>query len=131
MAGEAPLVRELNIDVDPAATAASASEDARVPFDGTIQSVTYVPTALITGVATNNRTVQVINRGQTGAGSTVVATLTFGAGTNAPAFDETPLTLQAAANLAVASGDVLEFRSSPNGTGLADPGGRCVVNVAK
>lgn len=131
MAGEAPLSRELNMDVDPAAAGASASEAVRVPFTGTVTGVSYIPAATITGVATNNRTVQVVNRGQAGTGTTVVATLTYGAGTTTPAFDEQALTLQAAANLNVVEGDVLEFRSTPNGTGIADPGGRAVLTVAK
>lgn len=133
MAGEsAPLVKEVFADAPAAAATVAASEAVEAPFDGTVTAVTYTPTATITGVATNNRTIQVVNRGQSGAGSTVVATLTFGAGTNAAAFDETAVPLSGTpANLTVAAGDILEFRSSANGTGLADPGGRVAVTIAR
>lgn len=125
----APFLARLQADNDAVAAAASASRPVRAPIAGSVSRVAYAPVALITGVATNNRTIQLVNRGQDGSGATVVATLTFGAGTNAAAFDETPLTLQAAANLVVAEGDVLEFRSSANGTGLADPGGLVTIEI--
>ncbi len=73
----------------------------------------------------------VINRGQAGVGTTIVAELAFDNGINAVAGDELMITLSAVpANLAVAEGDVLAWFSDAVGTGLADPGGlvRVVVN---
>jgi hypothetical protein len=98
-------------------------------YNGTVTSVTYTPDATITGAATNNRTVSLVNKGQTGVGATVIATLNFANGTNAPVGDEKTIPLSGtAANLVVAAGDVLEWQSTHIGTGIADPGG--LVKVA-
>lgn len=100
-----------------------------VDEDATVTSVTYVPESAITGATTNNRAVSVINKGQDGTGTTVIATLTFVSGVNAAAFDEKAITLSAtAADLNVSAGDVLAFLSDANASGIADPGG--VVKVA-
>lgn len=101
-----------------------------VEFPGAVTSVTYTPDGTITGAATNNRTVSLVNKGQTGAGSTVIATLNFGSGTNATAADEKAIPLSGTpANLVVAAGDVLEWQSTHIGTGIADPGGLVKVNI--
>lgn len=101
------------------------------PQDGVVSSVTYTPVAAITGAATNNRTVSLVNTGQAGTGSTAVATLAFGAGTNAAASDETTVPLSGTpANLNITAGDVLQWQSTHVGTGIADPGGLVTVNVA-
>lgn len=114
-----------------AAIAGADTADAiRCPLAGTIAGVSYVPEALITGAATNSRTLQVVNKGQDGAGVAVVATLALVAGVNAPAFDETSLTLSATpANLVVLEGDVLSLQSNHVGTGIADPGGDFIVTI--
>jgi hypothetical protein len=115
----------------PVATVGNSESDEIVvaEYNGTVTSVTYSPDGTITGAATNNRTVQLVNKGQSGAGSTVVASLNFAGGTNAPAGDEKTIPLSGtAANLVVASGDVLEWQSNAVGTGIADPGG--LVKVA-
>ncbi len=106
----------------------SGSDDDTVitqaPTTGTVTKVEYVPEAAITGAATNNRTVSVVNKGQAGTGTTVVATLTFSSGTNAAAYDEVTIPLSVtASDLAVAAGDTLLWRSTHNGSGRADPGG--------
>jgi hypothetical protein len=98
-------------------------------YNGTVTAVTYSPDGTITGAATNNRTVSLVNRKQDGSGNTVIATLNFANGTNAPAGDEKAIPLSGTpANLVVASGDVLEWQSTHVGTGIADPGG--LVKVA-
>jgi hypothetical protein len=109
----------------------------RVPFNGVVTSVTYVPDALITGANTNTRTVALKNRGQDGNGANVVATLALTAGVNAPAFDEkalplnTTLTNNVATNLVVAKGDILSFESNSIGMGLADPGGLILIEFTR
>jgi hypothetical protein len=129
-----PLVRKLNV---PAIAVGTAGNDdvtviGPVPFNGVVTAVSYIPKAAITGAATNNRTVSVVNKKQDGSGTTAVATLTFGNGTNAAAFDEKAIPLSGtAANLAVAAGDVLAFASTHNGTGIADPGGQLVVTLSR
>lgn len=91
---------------------------------GTITGVTYVPDATITGAATNNRRLDLVNKGQSGSGTTVIATLGFGNGTNATGYDEKAITLSAtASDLVVAAGDVLALASIHVGTGITDPGG--------
>lgn len=130
----APLVRIVEEGV-PAVSTAGSSEDTvigQAPFAGTVTAVQYVPEAAITGAATNNRAVSLVNKGQAGSGSTVVATLTFGSGTDAAANNEVALTLSAtAANRVVAEGDTLQWRSVANGTGMIDPGGIARVTVSR
>jgi hypothetical protein len=106
------------------------NEVAVAEYNGTVSSVTYTPDATITGAATNNRTFNLVNKGQAGSGTTVVATLNMASGTNATRGDETAITLSAtAANLVVAAGDVLEWQSVHIGTGIVDPGGLVKVNI--
>lgn len=133
MADTAPYVRVIDADVPAAATAVSDdSVIAQAPFDGTVTAVQYIPEAAITGAATNNRTVTLVNKGQAGSGSTTVATLTFDSGVNGTANDEKVITLSGtAANLVLASGDTLQWRSIANGTGLADPGGLVRITISR
>lgn len=129
----APLIRVIEEGVPAAATA--ASDDTllgQAPFAGTVTSVLYVPEAAITGAATNNRTVSLVNKGQDGTGTAIVATLTFASGTNAAANNEVTVPLSGtAADLVIADGDTLQWRSVANGTGLADPGGVARVSVSR
>jgi hypothetical protein len=134
MTDQAPLTKKLTADTD----AVSAGSDASLsigpaPVAGTVTSVTYTPSGSgITGANTNSRTLKVVNKGQSGSGSTVVADLALTSGINATAFDEKALTLSGtAANLVVAEGDVLAFVSEHVGTGLADPGGEVQVKVSR
>lgn len=130
----APLIRVIEQDV-PAVSTAGNDDDtvfAQAPFAGTVTAVQYVPEAAITGAATNNRTLSLINKGQAGSGTTVVASLNFGNGTNAAAFNERDITLSVtAADLVVAEGDTLMWRSLHIGTGIADPGGVARVTISR
>jgi len=130
----APLVRVIEQDV-PAVSTAGNSDDTVIgvaPFAGTVTEVKYIAEAAVTGAATNNRTVSLVNKGQAGAGTTTVASLTFASGTNAVANDDTTVTLSGtAANLVVAEGDTLQWRSVANGTGLADPGGLIRITLSR
>lgn len=129
----APLVRVIEEGVPAVATA--VSDDtllAQSPYAGTVTAVQYVPEAAITGAATNNRTVSLVNKGQAGTGTAIVATLTFNTGVNATANNEVVVTPSAvAADQIVAEGDTLQWRSIANGTGLADPGGIARVTVSR
>jgi hypothetical protein len=94
--------------------------------------VQYVPEAAITGANTNTRSMTLFNKGQAGAGTTTVATLQFDSGVNAAANDEKAVTLSGtAANLDLAAGDTLLWRSLHIGTGQADPGGLVRVTVTR
>jgi hypothetical protein len=103
------------------------------PYDGTVQSVEYLPKAAITGANTDSRTVSLINKGQSGSGTTAPALRAFTNGVNAAAFDNKVVPLSGtAADLAVVAGDVLAWKSLHVGsTGLADPGGTVIVTLAR
>lgn len=134
MSLESPLVVTRTITAPAVGTAGNDASTPAVeaPFDGTVTGVTYVPAATITGAATNNRTVSLVNKGQDGSGTTVVASLNFGNGTNAAAFDEKAITLSVtAADLVVAAGDELAWLSTHIGTGITDPGGRVEVTFSR
>jgi hypothetical protein len=104
----------------------------KAPFAATVTAVEYVTAAAITGANTNNRVVTLANKGTAGSGTTAVATLTFASGTNAAAAASTAITLSGtAANLLVAAGEVLQWQSTINGTGLADPGGLVRVTLSR
>lgn len=128
-----PLIRTLEADVPAVATAVSDDNViAQAPYAGTVTAVQYVAEAAITGANTNTRSVSLINKGQAGAGTTVVATLQFDSGVNATANDEKTITLSGTpANLVIADGDTLLWRSTAVGTGLADPGGLARITVSR
>jgi hypothetical protein len=128
-----PLVRKIESQADAAGAGADATtEVGTAPFDGTVTSVTYIPVSTITGANTNSRTFTVTNQGQAGSGTTNVATLAMVSGVNATGDDEKAITLSGtAANLVVASGDVLTFESTHVGTGIADPGGHVIIEITR
>jgi hypothetical protein len=134
MADTAPYVRVLEADV-PAVSTAGNDDDSiigQAPFDCTVTAVQYVPEAAITGANTNTRSVSLINKGQTGAGTTSVATLQFDSGVNATAADEKTIALSGTAvNLVLAAGDTLLWRSLHVGTGITDPGGLVRVTLSR
>jgi len=72
-----------------------------------------------------------VNKGSTGAGNTVVATIQYNSGVNATAADENTVTLSGTpANLNLTAGDILQWQSTAVGTGIADPGGLVCVTVS-
>jgi len=106
----------------------------KVTEAGVVSSCSYSSTAAVTGAASPaSRTLSLINKGQAGAGSTVVATLALVGGVNLAAFDESALALSGTpANLVVAAGDVLQWQSLPvGGTGLVEGGGEVEVIVTR
>lgn len=130
----APLVQTIQQQVPGMATAGTDDSIVicRAPWAGTVTAVTYTPDAAITGANTNTRAVRLRNRGQAGAGTTVIAELQFDAGVNATAFDEKVIPLSGtAANLVLAEGDILEWFSDAVGTGLADPGGLAKIELTR
>lgn len=104
----------------------------KVTETGTVSSVSYAPVAALSGANTNSRTLNLINKGQDGSGSTVVATLALVSGVNLVAFDEKAITLSVVANATnVTAGDILQWQSLHVGTGITDPGGEVEVQVAR
>lgn len=134
MADTAPYVRVIEADV-PAVSTAGNDDDtviAQAPFACTVTAVQYVPEAAITGADTNSRTVSLVNKGAAGSGTTSVASLALTSGVNAAANDEKAITLSAtAANLVLAAGDTLQWRSIHIGTGITDPGGLVRVTLSR
>ena len=133
MPDSAPLVQSLTAHAAPVAAGSDGTTNVgEAPFAGTVTEVSYIPDATITGAATNNRTLNLINKAQDGTGSTVVATISFGNGTNIAASDEGTLTLSGTpANLVVAANDILALQSVHVGTGIADPGGLVEVEISR
>jgi hypothetical protein len=130
----APLVQVLEASVPAVATAGNDDDTVvgQAPFACTVTAVEYVPEATITGAATNNRSVSLVNKGQAGSGTTVVATLAFGNAVNATANNERAIPLSStAADRVLAAGDTLQWRSLAVGTGITDPGGLVRVTVSR
>lgn len=77
---------------------------------GTVTEVTIVPEAAVTGNATNYRNFRVVNKGQSGVGTTVVATFATSStpANDLVAFDEKAATLSVVAGATtLTAGDVL------------------------
>lgn len=127
----APYSQKLQAKVIATATGADAEVSmGEAPFAGTLTDASYTPDATITGVDTNSRTISIINKGASGTGTTSMASLALTNGVNATGYDEKPLTLSATpANLVVAKGDIISYKSLHIGTGLADPGGLVQVEL--
>ena len=131
--GQGPSVQDIQRRW-PGRAAATATTDftiGRVKETGAVASVTITPDITITGADTNSLTVSIINKGQSGVGTTVIASKAFTSGVNGTGFDEVTITLSGTAtNLDVVAGDILALSSIKVGTGLVDPGGlvRVVVN---
>jgi predicted ThiF/HesA family dinucleotide-utilizing enzyme len=90
-----------------------------------ITGARWIPDTAITGAATNNPAVQIVNKGVLGTGTTgITAVKTYASGTNAVKFVAEELTLSTtAADLVVTTGEVVAFEKTENGTGLALPPG--------
>lgn len=135
MSGATPLVRTLTEDVAASTILATTAQViGEAPFAGSVSSVEYIAIAAVTGAASPaSRTLSLINKGQAGIGTTVVATLALVDTVNLVAFDAKAITLSAtAADLVVVAGDVLSWLSAPvGGTGLVDPGGTVAVDITR
>ena len=132
--GLAPRVETYRMVI--AATAAGADFEVTVcaaPYAGTVTAVNYIADTTLTGAATDSRTLSLVNKGQAGLGTTAVASKAFVSGVDALSFARTIITLSGTpANLVVAAGDVLAFKSLHIGsTGLADPGGTVEVTISR
>lgn len=134
MAGEAaPFTQYLSAPVAATAAGADASGLLVAPFDCTLTAASLIPLTVLTGANTESRTLQVFNRGQAGSGTTLMASKAFTSGVNAPAEDETALTLSVtAADLVITAGDVIEVKSLHVGaTGLAGVQGIVRLSISR
>jgi YD repeat-containing protein len=128
-----PVSQTLEITV-PAAGAAVAQDQVigQVDVNGVIQRVSYTPEAAMTGATATARTMQVLNKGQAGAGTAVAATLAFNTGVDLVAFDEKDIPVTATlADKTVVEGDTLLWNETVAGAGTAAPGGKVVVEISR
>ena len=136
MPDTAPLQRTIEAFV-PAQGTANATQDQAIgeaPFAGTVTEATIIPEAAVTAHATNYRTFRIVNKGQAGAGSTVVASFATDTVTtdDLAAFDEKSLALSGtAANLVVAEGDVLAADETVAAAGVAHGGYTVKVTIER
>ena len=120
---------EADLPVTPAAGTLTETVLGEVPFDATVTEVTVISEGALTAADATARTLTIFNRGQAGAGTTVIATLVTNlAGGNWVANDEKAFTLTATvANRNVAAGDVLECVETVAGAGTIRPQATVVV----
>ena len=127
------FVQRFKIDAE--ATAGTADTwplcvvDALAATGWTITGVNWIPNAIVTGAATNNFALGLVDVGAAGAGTQAITTVkTYASGTNSVANVAEALPLSAtAANLLAVDGDVLVLARTVNGTGLASPRGTLEV----
>lgn len=99
---------------------------------GRVTEVTYTPELASTGDNTNKRVYTLVNKGASGAGTTVIATLDLITGVDLVAFDEKAATLSVVANaINVTEGDILAWVSTHAASGLVDPGGVVKVTIER
>lgn len=132
---KAPLVRTIEGDVG-AASAGDAQDQVigEAPFAGTVTGVSITPEAALTADATNFRTFRLVNKGQDGSGTTVVASFATDTVTDDDlvAFDEKAIPLSGtAANLDVAEGDILVADETTDGTGVAHSGYHMRIDISR
>lgn len=130
---QAPFTRQIRAVVPAVAGGADDTTPLDIaPFDATITKVTFLADAAVTGANTNTRKLEVIEGGADGTGTTSAAAKQFNSGVNAVQNDDTDITLSATpANLVVAAGDSLIWKSTHVGTGIADPGGLVILELTR
>lgn len=131
-----PIVGRLEATVPAQGTAATIQDQVigEAPTDGTVTSVSITPEAALAAHATNYRTFRVINKGQSGAGTTVVATFATDTPTtdDLVAFDEKAIPLSStAADLDVSEGDQLVADETVAASGVAHSGYHVVIELAR
>lgn len=100
----------------------------KAPCAGVLAEIRVTPALALTGDGTNNRIFTLFNRGQAGAGTTNMGTLT----TTASWTDNVDFTIPLSgtpANLVVAKNDILELVETVGGTGVAHGGLQLDVTI--
>lgn len=133
MSSEHPQKRKIQVNIPAVAGGSDATTVLCIaPFAGVLSMAVLYAVSAITGANTNTRKLEVINKKQDGAGTTLMASKQFNSGTNAVAFDNTTITNSGtAADLVVAQGDVIVLVSTHVSTGIADPGGMVELTLTK
>lgn len=105
-----------------AGTTQSTHMNDKIRFAGVLASAIITPALAVAADPTNNRIFTLFNRGQTGVGTTSMATFT----TSTAWVDNVDIAMTLSgtpANLVVAAGDRLELVETVGGTGVAHGGG--------
>jgi hypothetical protein len=133
MTDQAPLTKRLTADTVALTKGAEfAAPLGPAPFAGKVSSVTWIAGSTLTGANTNTITFKLVNKGQSGSGTNVIAEKSFTSGVNAPASDETTITLSGTASkLEVAEGDVLTLEAVKVGEGIVTPAGEIQARVTR
>ncbi|TXH18665.1 MAG: hypothetical protein E6R03_01775 [Hyphomicrobiaceae bacterium] len=134
MANTSPFTDRYTAQVPAQGTAGTAQATIidRMRVAGTVTAAGLIPTGAVAADGTDYRVWTIYNRGTSGSGTTVVATLSTlssaeGALTDN---DEKAFTLSGtAANLVVAEGDVLEVAETVGGSGKTHTGGKLFIKV--
>jgi hypothetical protein len=126
------VFQEVIADADlPVTVAAGVPETVvgEAPFNGTLTEAGVIPEAALTAADATARTLTLYNRGQAGAGTTVMATLTTTlAGGNWVAGDKKLFTLSAVAGaLNFVLGDVFEIVETVLSTGTVRPASKFIA----
>jgi hypothetical protein len=125
--------QELEVTV-PAAGAAVVQDTVvgSSEISGKVSSVVLTSEAAVTANASTYRTFKLINKGQSGAGATVIAQFDTNVvpTNNLVAFDEKSLPITAA-NANVAPGDVLVIDETVASTGVAHSGYKLAVEITR
>jgi hypothetical protein len=129
----APLTYKIRTTIPALGAAVNGDQTiGKAPFAGTVTAASFTPEANVTGDNTNTRTLTIINKGQDGNGTTVVATLALTTGVNLTDFNEQAFTLSVVANATtVAADDVLAVAEVIAASGLANPGGSIEVEITR
>ena len=102
----------------------------RAPFRSNVVGAYFIPAVTVTGSATDNRELEIRNRGSAGTGTTVAAEITYTGSVVATAYIDNVVTVTGtAADFAVAEGDVLVVYRGTNGDGSLFPAGQVVVEL--
>lgn len=125
------VIQRLSQPVAAAATAVTAETIVGIAaYRSSVVGAYFVPSAAMSGAATANRKLNIVNTGQAGAGTAIPATITFTAAVDGVANDASALTVSGtAATVAVAAGDVITVQALVNSTGLPLPAGLIVVEL--
>lgn len=124
--------RDLSFEANVGASAATINAAVivgRSRYTGIVSAVAYIPSASVTGASGDSRTLTLVNRG-TGAGTVSVASLALTSGNNLTDNVAATITLATGSARTVAVGDVLEWVSTAQSAGLADPGGLVIAQIA-
>jgi hypothetical protein len=131
----APLTRDYTVTFPGiAATASDTYVITAAEFAGELAAAYLTADSNITGAASPaSRTYTIVNKGQDGNGTTVMATLALVSGVNPTDFNEEAFTLSAVEGATeFVQGDVIAVASTAvGGTGLADPGGAVRVTLSR